>query len=186
MKNCPLCGVILLRVKYEGMPAFRCDRCKGYLLEAQRLDGIERNTETPTEKLIEEAGREHHEDTGKRIACPRCKGYMVKTQTPPPAEIHFDSCERCRLVWLDGGELAILQLQYELSRKGEQEREFKKRAEELKGARKAEFEANLRRLPEGEGDILKIFGDALVEGMFSRRWRAFEDLFEQISRDRNT
>jgi Zn-finger nucleic acid-binding protein len=178
MKNCPLCNIVMLRVKYEGLPAFKCDRCKGYLLEAPRLKGIERNVQTPEEKLIEEAREEYHEDSRKRIECPKCKGYMKKTRTPPPAEILIDTCERCRLVWLDGGELAILQLQYEMSRKGEEEEELRKRVTEMRGRRRKDFEENLEKLREGSGDFVELFGDALIEGTVFRRWSRFENLFE--------
>ena len=87
---------------------------------------------------------------------------MKKTSVDLPIiELEIDECRHCEYVWLDGGELALLQLGYQATSKFIDAQEFKRRMEELEASpeRKAQFEKRLaklsRRLPEDEllGDI---------------------------------
>ena len=66
----------------------------------------------------------------------------------PLLNIDLDICPGCSLAWLDGGELALLQLVYEASTKFLNAKELKKRLQELDASpkRKAEYEARLSKL----------------------------------------
>ena len=152
MKKCPVCKVLLRRPKYEDLPMFRCDMCNGCLMDAQRLEGIQRNPAKTVEVLKEEVGEDLAVDTTAKLECPSCNRYMKKEKAPPPTEIFLDSRDPCKLVWLDGGELSMLQLQYEISSKGKDENVLRERFAETSPTRKAQ--SSPFPLPEREGNMV--------------------------------
>ena len=89
-----------------------------------------------------------------------------------PVDICLDLCRECDLVWLDGGELAILQLLFEGSKKGMNAEAMRRRAAAFEASpeRMQRFKENLDRLCEKNG-VLDIGAgsisadEALAEGL---------------------
>jgi hypothetical protein len=73
----------------------------------------------------------------------------------------IDECANCGLIWLDGGELASLQLAYEASEQGREARELRRRMEEMPPQRRAEFERALAELPDPPNPVLLGILDAI-------------------------
>jgi len=140
----------LVRVKYEGWPVFRCDTCFGYLVGQKRVDSFKASRSKEAGELMKEAAAEAQEDTESKVRCPRCRVAMDKKLLKEPASFHIDSCKSCEVVWFDGGELARLQLAYEISAKGQEAAEFQRRHQEMTPEERAEFEENLANLPDPE------------------------------------
>ncbi len=169
MRKCPKCDVPLTRVDYEGFPVMHCAECKGYLVPLDRLESIKRAPRTSQEQLKEEASSEFAGDHSGSIRCPRCHAPMEKERVDNPVlTLYLDRCEQCRLVWLDGGELALVQLAYETSREFLNAEELRQRLRELEASpeRKAQFEADLARLPDAPDPM----SEALGEGMEMLLW----------------
>ena len=163
MKNCPLCNIPLNPIDYEDMRVFQCFKCRGHLMSLARLDGIKRANRKKTEALKAEASDDLTRDTDVRIACPRCHAWMTKEALDLPAlDLHADVCKPCQLVWLDGGELALIQLAYETSAKFLNNQQIKQRMRDINASpeRKAAFEANLNRLPDSEDAVENTLGTA--------------------------
>ncbi|MGD9127294.1 MAG: zf-TFIIB domain-containing protein [Planctomycetia bacterium] len=129
--KCPVCKTDLKRIFYEGMAVFRCFGCAGYLMQEKRLESIRIIPQTPVELLKKEVIEEQQPDTLHDIKCPHCFYPMTKVQLPPPASLMIDLCTDCQYVWLDGGELARIQLAYECSDIGREHRELRRRFEAL-------------------------------------------------------
>ncbi len=146
--KCPVCSDELERVTYEGMSVQRCGQCRGVLAGRQRVEAIKRTREKPPKQLMDEAAREANADTEAKVRCPRCRAAMAKQRLPKPASFHIDTCAACKLIWFDGGELARLQLTYEISPQGREAAEFQRRLAEMTPEQKQEFEENLARLPD--------------------------------------
>jgi Zn-finger nucleic acid-binding protein len=96
----------------------------------------------------------------------------------PVLELHSDVCRSCALVWLDGGELALLQLGYQATSKFMDAQEFKRRMEKLEAdpELKAQFEERLSRLPRAKkpfAGALEEIGDEILESILRRvlDWR---------------
>jgi Zn-finger nucleic acid-binding protein len=133
-----------------------------------RLESIKRVTRTPTDELAQEAAA-FAGDTTDRVQCPRCRVRMRKEELDVPGTgLHTDVCDSCRLVWFDGGELALLQLAYEQSAEFHNVDELRQRMRELEASpeRKAAFEAALAKLPESQFTLESAFseGGALLLG----------------------
>ncbi|HLA84561.1 MAG TPA: zf-TFIIB domain-containing protein, partial [Thermoguttaceae bacterium] len=72
-----------------------------------------------------------------------------------PASLHVDTCDECRFVWLDGGELGRLQLSHEMTEKGQEARRFRKRLATMSAEERAQFEENLANLPDENAESLR-------------------------------
>jgi Zn-finger nucleic acid-binding protein len=166
MKSCPNCRVALERATYEGVAVETCPACGGHLVVQRRLEGIKRNPSTPTEQLKAEATGFAGSTSG-RVTCPACFSEMKKERPRGPVEIELDVCPSCGAVWLDPGELAMIQLAHELSTQSKDAEEFKQRHRELEAdpERKARFERNLARMREGQESYLDAIGEGLAEGV---------------------
>ena len=118
MKKCPICNVDLLATDYEGFRVMSCGDCGGHLVSLQRFGCIKRVNKKTQVELKGEATSQFKGSTECDIKCPRCHALMGKEVAALPyVEVHTDVCRHCDLVWLDGGELAMLQLGHEASTK---------------------------------------------------------------------
>ena len=167
--KCPSCAGQLVRTTYEGLPVFRCDACFGYLMGQKRIDGIKRSRGKSVEQLKQETLSEIGEDTKTIVRCPRCRMKMKKQLLSEPVSLHVDWCKQCDLVWLDGGELARMQLGHEMTPQSRDAAEMQRRHKEMDPERRREFEENLAKLPEQESLVL----GALKEALTTRRRRGW-------------
>lgn len=162
--NCPVCSSPLHRILYEGFPVFRCMKCHGHLLAESRIEAAQRVRRETVEQLKQEVVDEARPDTQETIRCPRCHRKMTKRFVQEPAALNIDICPDCRLVWLDGGELARLQLSYEISPAGQDAAEHRRRIEAMTPEAKAEFERNLSKLKADDGSLGALLREALIGG----------------------
>lgn len=142
----------------------KCCQCDGYLVTPYRLEFIKGSLEKDTDDLKHEAASEFKGDTTSRLKCPRCHFPMEKQRIPLPVmELQSDYCRSCSLVWFDGGELALLQLGYQISYKSLHAQDLQDRMKALEEdpERKARFEECLKKLPPGGEDLFaELLGDA--------------------------
>ncbi|MBN2294784.1 MAG: zf-TFIIB domain-containing protein [Pirellulales bacterium] len=160
--KCPVCNSELKRLMYEGFAVFRCMNCHGYLLSDRRIESIKRSNKRGQDLLKQEVIEESGADTLEEIRCPRCRRKMKKKFIPEPASLHLDRCADCEMSWFDGGELARLQLTHEISLRGRDAAEFRRRHEEMTPQRKIEFEENLKKLDSGEEMLGQSFFKTLL------------------------
>ena len=102
------CGATLfVRELAPGLAARICSACGGALLalddyrlwrQSARLPAAEAATALP----------ELPEDTGKARCCPACGAPIARYRVAPGSSVRLDRCQRCQLVWLDGGEWPAL------------------------------------------------------------------------------
>lgn len=162
--KCPVCSSPLRRILYEGFPVFRCMKCHGYLLAESRVEAAKRVGKRTVEQLKQEVVDEARPDTKETIRCPRCLRKMTKRFIEEPAALAIDICPECRHVWLDGGELARLQLSHEISPAGRDAAEHRRRIEAMTPEAKAEFERNLSKLKADDGSLVLVLREALLGG----------------------
>lgn len=161
MKRCPICRVDLVPVDYEGFRVMQCGQCFGHLVSLQRFDSIKRIDRKSQDELKSEASSVFTASSRQMLKCPRCHAPMCKQSTDLPVlDLQTDVCRHCDLVWLDGGELALLQLGYQATGKFMNAQEFKRRMQELEASpeRKARFEANLAKLPKAKDPLDELLG----------------------------
>ena len=116
MLKCPKCQVPLCQIAYERQIVHVCPDCRGALVQEPRLERIKRRREQKWSAEEEDriAGEVAAADKAGWVPCPRCLAYMEKLKVSGAGHtFHLDRCGACQLVWLDPGELELLQIQYE-------------------------------------------------------------------------
>ncbi len=171
MRECPVCGVPLARVRYENFPLHRCATCHGVLVEHGRLEQIRRRMDTGIAELGREVEAEGAPGTAREIRCPKCHCPMEKQRAFERDRARFsagieafgvDVCTQCDVTWLDGGELARIQLNYELSPAGIENRRHYVRYSDLDPQ---EREAFLRAMAESVPDSAASIASAFAAGI---------------------
>ena len=100
--DCPKCKVALAARQAEGQPieVDDCPECEGIWFDKKEL-----------EKLMPLARKKlelHWKAEHKEYLCPRCRVGLYEF-VYPQTEVHIDMCQKCRGVWLDGGEFEAIQ-----------------------------------------------------------------------------
>lgn len=174
-KNCPVCGVELREIGYEGVPIDICYKCRGVWLDKGELAEIIRREKqfTPSD-FTEIKAEEGKERVDKRelvtpIPCVICAEPMERFIYQETSGIVIDSCPRGHGVWLDKGELEKIQVFCERW-EGKGDETAKKYSEILKKvredyqAREEEFIKSLK--PGNIGVINKIIQSLARLGFF--------------------
>jgi len=169
--NCPLCIVPLDRVKYEGFPVHKCPKCNGVLIDNGKIENIKREMQAGTEELLHEANAGAAADAARELKCPGCNCTMTKERAferDLPQEMAgvqsfgVDVCGECNITWLDGGELAKVQLNYEHSPTGVESHPQHVKYDELSPAEKEAFvRAMADSVPDTASSYASAFGDAV-------------------------
>ncbi len=179
-RTCPVCDIPLMRLQYEGLALFKCGKCSGHLVESQRMETIKHKRDVDSEGLMKEVREESGDDSVGLLRCPRCRREMEKEELPAPADFHLDRCESCELIWLDGGELAKVQLFYENSPAGRARAEERERWASMSDDKRAEVEARIDNLPTRDaeyGGIWGAVGQGFLKALIYPRRRRRMDWF---------
>ncbi len=163
MRKCPVCDLELSAVEYEGYIVRRCASCNGHLMRLNKMKSIERVDHKTQEQLKSEASAEFSKNCTQRLRCPRCHLPMHKQAINLPViDLQYDICTGCSLAWLDGGELALVQLAYQASSGFLNAQELKRRVRELEASPegKAIFKANMAKLSETRHPVEEVLGEA--------------------------
>ncbi len=158
MKKCPVCDIPLTTVDYTGFNVMQCAQCHGHLVDVSRLNAIERTARKTQDELKAEVRAEYQGDQVTPVKCPTCRMTMRKQPLELPSlTLQLDACQTCALLWLDGGELALAQLQFRTTPVYTDAQELKRRTAELEAdpERKAIFEEHLARLPDEKNPLVE-------------------------------
>lgn len=109
--QCKGCDKSMMTVFYEGVAIQLCMDCKGIYLTKRKLGIIEgsREIDIPENTPFPRNGPE------VRRHCPRCENVMKKVKHGHIRTSVIDYCDNCTGIWLDKGELASIQLSYEIA-----------------------------------------------------------------------
>ena len=155
MSTCPKCALPLVPEDYGGVRVMRCSQCRGTLVPRYRVEILGHRPAKDEGALKDEARSEIGADTKERIRCPKCRMFMDKQPLAPRCcDITYDYCGKCSNLWLDGGELALVQLVFQHSARGREAKEFQHRMAELELSpeRRERFEAAMENLPDESVD----------------------------------
>ena len=178
--KCPICKIRLNRQRYEDIVIHACDRCSGTLVKFDRLKVIESRRDKTRDDLMEElvdAGL----DNADKIRCTRCLSTMEKkTRKIGSSQFSIDRCNKCRLFWLDSGELAKLQVIYEFSPRGEEMFRFQDRLKNMTPQEKLDYEERMAKLPRENiaADIVKGVAVNMFTGRYRYGYRDFCDFLD--------
>jgi Zn-finger nucleic acid-binding protein len=169
VKKCPVDGTALRKVKYEFTSIWQCPECLGTFLTDEHISKLIRKQETTCEQLSEAMARKHREDTAAVARCPACNYRMEKRsafENAPKSrrggvpDFRIDVCPGCKSIWLDGGELEKLELDFQQSSFGTELGRHYKSYSQLSGRERQEY---IRAVAASEPDRNQPFFSALAE-----------------------
>lgn len=107
--NCPVCQVPLQAALIDGESVSYCERCRGFLAQTSAFS-----------RIVTERRKRHGEhervtdpfdpaDLRRPLKCPACHKRMEAHPYFGGGNAVVDTCDRCNLIWLDAGELAIIE-----------------------------------------------------------------------------
>jgi Zn-finger nucleic acid-binding protein len=114
--KCPVCQVSIEQARYEDVPIQVCPKCRGTLVEKARLHQIQRlrRYHWSEDELRQMSAHVVAADEDAKRRCPRCLMYMERVRVLwDSCVFHLDQCDACNVVWLDRGELELVQAGYE-------------------------------------------------------------------------
>lgn len=105
---CPVCREPLKDGRVEGEPVQYCPRCRGFLTGNASFSNVVRER-----RLKRPAGINPHgfdpTELKRVIDCPRCEKRMDTHPYYGGGRVVVDTCPRCALIWLDAGELTVIE-----------------------------------------------------------------------------
>ena len=107
--DCPVCHCPLQTAQIDGESVGYCDRCRGFLTATVIFGQIvnkRRAHHGPNEQVLEPFDPT---ELKRVLRCPRCSHAMEAHPYFGGGNAVVDTCERCQLIWLDAGELAIIE-----------------------------------------------------------------------------
>jgi len=101
---CPLCAAPLVHARLEGHPLLACRACAGLLIGMPSFVSIIDAVRAREDRTGVPSPRQ--QQPGDRVlACPLCQRPMLGHLYGGPGNVVIDTCEPCRVNWLDPPEL---------------------------------------------------------------------------------
>jgi Zn-finger nucleic acid-binding protein len=108
-KSCPVCHLALEKAMIEGEEVRYCGKCRGFLCALDafgRIVGKRRALHGPHEQVTEPFDPD---ELRRALGCPVCNARMVAHPYFGGGNAVVDTCEHCQSIWLDAGELAVIE-----------------------------------------------------------------------------
>ncbi|MDZ7619476.1 MAG: zf-TFIIB domain-containing protein [Patescibacteria group bacterium] len=106
---CPVCGEGLQWAVVEECRVHYCPACRGMLVDGQTFGTVVQVRRARFQQPDRAAVPLNPDDLERVIDCPLCGLPMNVHPYYGPGNIVIDSCHRCHVVWLDHGELALIE-----------------------------------------------------------------------------
>jgi len=108
--SCPVCSDQRLQIALiDGERVCYCDRCRGFLTKVNTFGLIVTKRRAHHEPQEQKPGPFDPAEPKRALKCPKCKGRMDAHPYCGGGNAVVDTCERCALIWLDAGKLAVIE-----------------------------------------------------------------------------
>jgi Zn-finger nucleic acid-binding protein len=107
--TCPVCQVPLQTAHIEREDVAYCGRCRGFLTGTASFGRIVTKRRAKHSPHEERADPFDPAELERTIRCPNCRERMEAHPYFGGGNAVVDTCEYCCLIWLDAGELAIIE-----------------------------------------------------------------------------
>jgi Zn-finger nucleic acid-binding protein len=107
--NCPVCAKELQFAEIEGEAVAYCNKCRGFLTPMRTFGVIvikRRALHGPNEEQFNSLDPA---ELKRVLKCPSCHRRMDTHPYAGGGNAVVDTCEACAIIWLDAGELAIIE-----------------------------------------------------------------------------
>jgi Zn-finger nucleic acid-binding protein len=106
--DCPVCARQLTQAAIEGHSICYCTVCRGFLATNATFSQIVQIKRARNGQAAPVALPFDRAELRRRVMCPCCRKPMDAHPYHAGGNAVIDTCDRCRVVWLDAGELTIL------------------------------------------------------------------------------
>ena len=103
--NCPICAKHLSDASLQTYSLKYCETCHGMLILMDRLPALVESLRARRDRFSGQILPRGAEDAQRHLHCPSCNSEMDAHPYGGAGNVNVDSCEKCDLIWLDGGEL---------------------------------------------------------------------------------
>lgn len=107
--TCPVCGETLQAATVEGHLVKACPHCRGLLARQRAFAIIVQKRRANYDGPKTQQRPIHDEERHRRVQCPSCGSVMDNHPYLGPGAVLVDTCGQCALVWLDRGEMTIIE-----------------------------------------------------------------------------
>ena len=106
---CPVCHVHLSAGTLEGRRVTYCEECRGVFVSSDDFSVIVQTRRSRYAGPPDDPVPIRPEELQRHVECPACGTEMNVHPYYGPGSVVVDSCSRCRMVWLDRGEIAAIE-----------------------------------------------------------------------------
>ncbi|MCE9531639.1 MAG: zf-TFIIB domain-containing protein, partial [Planctomycetes bacterium] len=105
---CPVCTQPLTKAAIHGHSVYYCGTCRGFLTTNPDFTSIlaHRREEVKVPSSVPRSLE--RDELHRRVGCPNCKKKMDTHPYGGGGNVVVDTCYRCKLIWLDAGEITDL------------------------------------------------------------------------------
>jgi Zn-finger nucleic acid-binding protein len=106
--DCPRCQLAMRQALIEGETVSYCGQCRGFLTQTEAFSvivGKRRAKQVAPQRVTNPIDPA---ELRQGMKCPRCRNRMETHPYYGGGNAVVDSCVRCKLIWLDAGELALI------------------------------------------------------------------------------
>jgi Zn-finger nucleic acid-binding protein len=107
--SCPACQELLARAMLSGEELLTCRTCRGVLADNGSFADVIRRLRTAAATRDERPLPIDPSEYDRVLLCPGCGQRMDAHPYYGPGNVVVDTCAHCRLIWLDHGELAVIE-----------------------------------------------------------------------------
>lgn len=106
---CPVCGIVLHAARVDAFAALSCTRCRGVLLTNEHFGHVVRQRRKLRQTPPHDPIPLDAEDLRRELHCPCCGGPCDTHPYYGPGAVVVDTCPRCHVIWVDHGELYVIE-----------------------------------------------------------------------------
>lgn len=109
---CPRTGTPLTQVRVGGIEVDISEACGGVFFDQREIEAFKSKNEARGSALARHLQQFANDklDLNQRIKCPKCTDVVMMRRYESPLHlIEIDECPQCAGIWLDTGELSLLQ-----------------------------------------------------------------------------
>ena len=98
--DCPRCAVELMEISHDDRAIHRCAECGGLWVDVADLNKILLHGNLPALSVL--GGFLNTDEIAG--TCPACQVDLVAVEGGEKRSLHYDTCESCGGIWIDGEE----------------------------------------------------------------------------------